>query len=112
MVISKKKKITAEQLKEMQEYMDKLLEENQVLGERCKDFLDNVRGHLFNEINVSDLPRELLVYLLQRELLIVSKNLLSGNSLDHALIIIHEAIADTLKDDLYLQINDDKISIH
>ena len=58
MVISKKKKITAEQLKEMQEYMDKLLEENQVLGERCKDFLDNVRGHLFNEINVSDLPRE------------------------------------------------------
>jgi hypothetical protein len=111
MVISKKKKITAEQLKEMQEYMDKLLEENQVLGERCKDFLDNVRGHLFNEINVSDLPRELLVYLLQRELLIVSKNLLSGNSLDHALIIIHEAIADTLKDNLYPQ-NNEKISIH
>ena len=111
MVISKKKKITAEQLKEMQKYMDKLLEENQVLGERCKDFLDNVRGHLFNEINVSDLPRELLVYLLQRELLIVSKNLLSGNSLDHALIIIHEAIADTLKDNLYPQ-NNEKISIH
>ena len=111
MVISKKKKITAEQLKEMQEYMDKLLEENQVLGERCKDFLDNVRGHLFNEINVSDLPRELLVYLLQRELLIVSKNLLSGNSLDHALIIIHEAIADTLKDNLYPD-NNEKISIH
>ena len=111
MVISKKKKITAEQLKEMQEYMDKLLEENQVLGERCKDFLDNVRGHLFNEINVSDLPRELLVYLLQRELLIVSKNLLSGNSLDNALIIIHEAIADTLKDNLYPH-NNEKISVH
>ena len=111
MVISKKKKITAEQLKEMQKYMDKLLEENQVLGERCKDFLDNVRGHLFNEINVSDLPRELLVYLLQRELLIVSKNLLPEKKLDHALIIIHEAIADTLKDRLYPEIGE-KISLH
>ena len=91
--------------------MDKVLEENQVLGERCKDFLNNLRGHIVNEINVSDLPRELLVYLLQRELLIVSKNLLSGNSLDHALIIIHEAIADTLKDSLYPEPTE-KISVH
>ena len=111
MVISKKKKITAEQLKEMQKYMDKLLEENQVLGERCKDFLDNVRGHLFNEINDSDLPRELLVYLLQRELLILAKNLLPEKRLDMALIIIHEAIADTLKDSLYPEIAE-KVSLH
>ena len=108
----KNKKLTKEQLEEIQKYMDKLLEENQVLGERCKDFLNSLRGHIVNEINVSDLPRELLIYLLQRELLLISKNLLPEKRLDHALIIIHEAIADTLKDDLYLQINDDKISIH
>ena len=101
MVGIKKKKLTAEQLDEMNEYMEKLLEENQVLGERCKDFLYNVRKNLLEEINVSDLPRELLIYLLQRELLIVSKNLLPDKRLDHALIIIHEAIADTLKDSLY-----------
>jgi hypothetical protein len=101
MVGIKKKKLTAEQLDEMNEYMEKLLEENQVLGERCKDFLYNVRQNLLEEINVSDLPRELLIYLLQRELLIVSKNLLPDKKLDHALIIIHEAIADTLKDNLY-----------
>ena len=108
----KNKKLTEKQLEEIQRYMDKLLEENQVLGERCKDFLNSLRGHIVNEINVSDLPRELLIYLLQRELLLISKNLLPEKRLDHALIIIHEAIADTLKDDLYLQINDDKISIH
>ena len=108
----KNKKLTEKQLEEIQKYMDKLLEENQVLGERCKDFLNGLRGHIVNEINVSDLPRELLIYLLQRELLLISKNLLPEKRLDHALIIIHEAIADTLKDDLYLQINDDKISIH
>ena len=108
----KNKKLTEEQLEEIQKYMDKLLEENQVLGERCKDFLNGLRWHIVNEINVSDLPRELLIYLLQRELLLISKNLLPEKRLDHALIIIHEAIADTLKDDLYLQINDDKISIH
>jgi len=111
MVGIKKKKLTAEQLDEMNEYMEKLLEENQVLGERCKDFLYNVRKNLLEEINVSDLPRELLVYLLQRELLIVSKNLLPDKKLDHALIIIHEAIADTIKDNLYPQITK-KISIH
>ena len=108
----KNKKLTKEQLEEIQRYMDKVLEENQVLGERCRDFLNNLRGHLVNEINVSDLPRELLVYLLQRELLLISKNLLPEKNLQTALIIIHEAIADTLKDDLYLKINDDKISIH
>ena len=43
MVIKKKDKLTPEQLEEMNDYMEKLLEENQVLGERCKDFLDNVR---------------------------------------------------------------------
>ena len=108
---TKKKKLTPEQLDEMNDYMEKVLEENQVLGERCKDFLDNVRKNLFDEINVSDLPRELLVYLLQRELLIVSKNLLPEKRLDHALIIIHEAIADTLKDNLYPQITE-KVSLH
>ena len=111
MTIKKNKKITPEQLEEIQRYMDKVLEENQVLGERCKDFLNNVRGHLFNEINVSDLPSELLVYLLQRELLIVAKNLLPEKRLDHALIIIHEAIADTLKDNLYPEITE-KVSVH
>ena len=111
MVIKKKEKLTPEQLEEMNDYMEKVLEENQVLGERCKSFLDNIRGHLFAEINVSDLPRELLIYLLQRELLIVSKNLLPDKKLDHALIIIHEAIADTLKDNLYPQSNE-KQSIH
>ena len=45
--IKKKDKLTPEQLEEMNEYMEKLLEENQVLGERCKDFLDNVRKNLF-----------------------------------------------------------------
>ena len=108
----KNKKLTKEQLEEIQRYMDKVLEENQVLGERCKDFLNSVRVHLFDEINVSELPKELLIYLLQRELLILAKNLLPEKRLDHALIIVHEAIADTLKDDLYLKINDDKISIH
>ena len=108
----KNKKLTKEQLEEIQRYMDKVLEENQVLGERCKDFLNSVRTHLFDEINVSNLPRELLVYLLQRELLVISKNLLPEKNLQTALIIMHEAIADTLKDDLYLKINDDKISIH
>ena len=108
---TKKKKLTPEQLDEMNDYMEKVLEENQVLGERCKDFLDNVRKNLFEEINVSDLPRELLIYLLQREMLIVSKNLLPTKNLDHALIIIHEAIADTLKDNLYPQ-SEEKISIH
>ena len=108
----KNKKLTKEQLEEIQRYMDKVLEENQVLGERCKDFLNSVRVHLFDEINVSELTKELLIYLLQRELLILAKNLLPEKRLDHALIIIHEAIADTLKDDLYLKINDDKISIH
>ena len=108
----KNKKLTKEQLEEIQRYMDKVLEENQVLGERCKDFLNRVRVHLFDEINVSELPKELLIYLLQRELLILAKNLLPEKKLDHALIIVHEAIADTLKDDLYLKINDDKISIH
>ena len=82
MVIKKKDKLTPEQLEEMNDYMEKLLEENQVLGERCKDFLDNVR-----------------------------KNLLPTKNLDHALIIIHEAIADTLKDNLYPQ-SEEKISIH
>ena len=105
------KKLTREQLEEIQRYMDKVLEENQVLGERCKDFLNSVRTHLFDEINVSNLPRELLVYLLQREFLIVSKTLLPEKRLDIALIIIHEAIADTLKDSLYPEINE-KISIH
>ena len=99
--IKKKDKLTPEQLEEMNEYMEKLLEENQVLGERCKDFLDNVRKNLFEEINVSELPRELLVYLLQRELLIVSKNLLPEKNLNEVLVIVHEAIADTLKDNLY-----------
>ena len=107
----KNKKLTKEQLEEIRRYMDKVLEENQVLGDRCKDFLNNVRGHLSNEINVSNLPKELLVYLLQRELLILAKNLLTENRLDTVLIIIHEAIADTLKDNLYPQINE-KISIH
>ncbi len=107
----KNKKLTKEQLEEIQRYMDKVLEENQVLGERCKDFLNNLRGHIVNEINVSDLPRELLVYLLQRELLLVAKNLLPEKRLDHALIIVHEAIADTLKDSLYPEI-EEKISIH
>ena len=107
----KNKKLTEKQLEEIQRYMDKLLEENQVLGERCKDFLNSLRGHIVNEINVSDLPRELLIYLLQRELLILSKNLLPEKRLDTALIIIHEAIADTLKDSLYPEINE-KISIH
>ena len=107
----KSKKLTKEQLEEIQRYMDKVLEENQVLGERCKDFLNNLRGHIVNEINVSDLPRELLVYLLQRELLLVAKNLLPEKRLDHALIIVHEAIADTLKDSLYPEI-EEKISIH
>ena len=102
MVIKKKDKLTPEQLDEMNEYMEKLLEENQVLGERCRDFLDNVRKNLFEEINVSDLPRELLI---------VSKNLLPEKRLDHALIIIHEAIADTLKDNLYPQITE-KVSLH
>ena len=107
----KNKKLTEEQLEEIQKYMDKLLEENQVLGERCKDFLNSLRGHIVNEINVSDLPRELLIYLLQRELLLISKNLLPEKRLDHALIIIHEAIADTLKDSLYPEITE-KISVH
>ena len=107
----KNKKLTKEQLEEIQRYVDKVLEENQVLGERCKDFLNNLRGHIVNEINVSDLPRELLVYLLQRELLLVAKNLLPEKRLDHALIIVHEAIADTLKDSLYPEI-EEKISIH
>ena len=107
----KNKKLTKEQLEEIQRYMDKVLEENQVLGERCKDFLNSVRTHLFDEINVSELPRELLIYLLQRELLILSKNLLPEKRLAHALIIIHEAIADTLKDSLYPQVND-KVSVH
>ena len=82
----KNKKLTKEQLEEIQRYMDKVLEENQVLGERCKDFLNNLRGHIVNEINVSDLPRELLIYLLQRELLLISKNLLPEKRLDTALI--------------------------
>ena len=107
----KNKKLTEKQLEEIQKYMDKLLEENQVLGERCKDFLNGLRGHIVNEINVSDLPRELLVYLLQRELLLISKNLLPEKRLYHALIIIHEAIADTLKDSLYPEI-EEKISLH
>ena len=107
----KNKKLTKEQLEEIQKYMDKVLEENQVLGERCKDFLNSVRTNLSNEINVSDLPRELLIYLLQRELLILSKNLLPEKRLDMALIIIHEAIADTLKDSLYPEIAE-KVSVH
>ena len=107
----KNKKLTEKQLEEIQRYMDKLLEENQVLGERCKDFLNSLRGHIVNEINVSDLPRELLVYLLQRELLILAKNLLPEKRLDHALIIIHEAIADTLKDSLYPE-PAEKVSVH
>tara|TARA_Y100000401_G_scaffold77923_1_gene63545 strand:- start:961 stop:1293 length:333 start_codon:yes stop_codon:yes gene_type:complete len=108
---TKKKKLTPEQLDEMEEYMERLLKENQVLGEKCKEFLNSVRGHLFDEINVSELPKELLVYLLQRELLIVSKNLLPDKKLDHALIIIHEAIADTIKDNLYPQITE-RQSLH
>jgi hypothetical protein len=107
----KNKKLTKEQLKEIQRYMDKVLEENQILGERCKDFLNSLRGYIVNEINVSDLPRELLVYLLQRELLLISKNLLPEKRLDMALIIIHEAIADTLKDSLYPEIAE-KVSLH
>ena len=110
-MVIKKKKLTPEQFEEIQKYMEKLLEENQVLGERCKDFLNSVRTHLFDEINVSDLPKELLVYLLQRELLILAKNLLPENRLDHALIIVHEAIADTLKDSLHPEINE-KVSLH
>ena len=107
----KNKKLTKQQLEEIRKYMDKVLEENQVLGERCKDFLNSVRTHLFDEINVSDLPKELLIYLLQRELLILAKNLLPEKRLDTALIIIHEAIADTLKDSLYPHVND-KVSVH
>ena len=108
----KNKKLTKEQLEEIQRYMDKVLEENQVLGERCKDFLNNVRGFLFSEINVSNLPKELLVYLLQRELLILAKNLLPEKDLKIALVIVHEAIADTLKDDLSMPKNNESSSIH
>jgi len=111
MVGIKKKKLTAEDLKEMEDYMERLLDENKVLGERCKHFLETVRGNLLSEINVSDLPRELLIYILQRELLGISKKLLTEKSLDQALIIIHEAIADTIKDNLYPPITE-KISIH
>ena len=111
MVGSKKKKLTEKDLQDMEEYMDRLLEENQVLGERCKDFLDSLRTHIFNEINICELPRELIIYLLQREFLIIAKNILPEKNLDHALIIIHEAIADTIKDNLYPQ-SDEKISIH
>ena len=111
MVIKKKDKLTPEQLDEMEEYMEKLLKENQVLGERCKEFLNNLRGHLFDEINISELPKELIIYLLQREFLVIAKNLLPNKQLDHALIIIHEAIADTIKDNLYPQITE-KHSIH
>ena len=100
-MVIKKKKLTEKDLQDMEEYMDRLLQENQVLGERCKDFLENVREHLLLQINVSDLPRELLIYILQRELLGISQKLLPDKKLDEPLIIIHEAIADTLKDNLY-----------
>ena len=110
MVGSKKKKLTEKDLQDMEEYMDRLLQENQVLGERCKDFLENVREHLLVQINVSDLPRELLIYILQRELLGISQKLLPDKKLDEPLIIIHEAIADTIKDNLYPQITE-KITI-
>ena len=111
MVIKKKDKLTPEQLDELNEYMEKLLEENQVLGERCKDFLENLRSHLLNEINNSDLPRELLIYIIQREFLNIAKKLLPEKLLDQVLIITHEAIADTIKDNLYPQITE-KVSLH
>ena len=111
MVIKKKDKLTPEQLEEMNDYMEKLLEENQVLGERCKDFLENLRSHLLNEINNSDLPRELLIYIIQREFLNIAKKLLPEKLLDQVLIITHEAIADTIKDNLYPQITE-KVSLH
>jgi len=111
MVGSKKKKLTEKDLKDMEEYLDKLLDENQVLGERCKDFLDNLRGHLLKEINHSDLPRELLIYIIQREFLNIAKSLLQDKALEQVLIISHEAIADTIKDNLYPQITQ-KISLH
>ena len=40
------------------------------------------------------------------------KNLLPEKRLDYALIIIHEAIADTLKDSLYLPKNSESPSVH
>ena len=110
-MVIKKKKLTEKDLQDMEEYMDRLLEENQVLGERCKDFLENLRSHLLNEINNSDLPRELLIYIIQREFLNIAKKLLPEKLLDQVLIITHEAIADTIKDNLYPQITE-KISIH
>ena len=109
-MVIKKKKLTEKDLQDMEEYMDRLLEENQVLGERCKDFLENLRSHLLNEINNSDLPRELLIYIIQRELLGISQKLLPDKKLDEPLIIIHEAIADTIKDNLYPQITE-KVTI-
>ena len=109
-MVIKKKKLTEKDLQDMEEYMDRLLQENQVLGERCKDFLENLRSHLLSEINNSDLPRELLIYIIQREFLNIAKKLLPEKSLDQVLIITHEAIADTIKDNLYPQITE-KITI-
>ena len=85
-MVIKKKKLTEKDLQDMEEYMDRLLQENQVLGERCKDFLENVREHLLLQINVSDLPRELLIYILQRELLGISQKLLPDKKLERSIL--------------------------
>lgn len=108
----KKKKLTKEQLEVLKRTMDKIIEDNEKLGTNSKLFLDNIRSVVSEQIANFDLPENLVIYLLQREFLLLAKQLSPHKDIKHGLIIISEAIADTLKDEIYVSDITDSDSIH
>lgn len=86
---------------DLKEKLDKILEQDKLYAENSVMFLNTVRQFLDREIDNADLPKELLVYLLQRELLAVFKKMLPNYPSNASLVILFEALADTLRDELY-----------
>ena len=98
----KKKKLTKEQIEELKKAMDKIIESDKKLGVESKMFLDSIREVVSEQIANFELPNNLVIYLLQREFLLLTKQLSPKKDFRHGVIIVNEAIADTLKDEIYL----------
>ena len=108
----KKKKLTKEEIQKLKETMDKIIEQDKKMGEDSKLFLDNIRVVVSEQIANFGLPENLVIYLLQREFLLLAKQLSPNKDFRHGLIIVSEAIADTLKDEIYIADTKDSNTIH
>ena len=107
-----KKKLTKEEIQKLKETMDKIIEQDKKMGEDSKLFLDNIRAVVSEQIENFGLPENLVIYLLQREFLLLAKQLSPDKDFRHSLIIVNEAIADTLKDEIYLANVKDNTTLH